>query len=193
MENNLYKLILKRRSIRLFKQKKVPLSIIKKIINAARLAPSCANLQFIEYLVIDDLRLKEEVFSTLRFGYYVYPKRVPQDNFKPNFYIIVLINKNKSKEPNLRDIGLALENILLSLVSFNLGGCIIQNIDKEKLYKILDLKDNYQIDCVVACGYAAEKPKLETKSDDVKYWVDRKNILHVPKRPLKDIFHYNKI
>ena len=193
MVNNLYKLILKRRSIRLFKQKKVPLNIIKKVINAARLAPSSANLQFIEYLIIDKKDLKDKIFSTLRFGYYVYPKRVPQDNFKPNFYIIVLINKKRSKEPNLRDIGLALENILLSLLSFNLGGCIIQNIDKERLYKILNLKKEYEIDCVVACGWPAEKPKLETKSKDVKYWVDKKNVLHVPKRPLKEIFHYNKI
>ena len=62
MRESLYSLILKRRSIRLFKQKKVPKTTIQKVINAARVAPSAANLQFLEYLVVTDKKIHESNF-----------------------------------------------------------------------------------------------------------------------------------
>lgn len=192
-KNDLYKLIIRRRSVRLFKQKNIPLTTIKKIINAARLAPSAANLQFIEYLVINAKELKDVVFKALRWAAYIAPKRNPPANKGPVCYVIILINKEKTKEPNARDIGAAAENILLSLISFHLSGCWLQNIDKQLLQDILQVPPKYIIDSVVAVGYPAESPKLETSSTEIKYWLDENNRLHVPKRPLEDIFHYNAI
>jgi nitroreductase len=189
----LYNLIIRRRTIRLFRQREVPLRIIKKVINSARLAPSAANLQFLEYLIIQANDLREKVFPALRWGGYVAPKRNPPPNNLPAVYIIILINKERTQEPNIRDIGAACENILLSLLAFGLGGCWLQNIDKQVLTCILHLPARYEIDSLIAAGYPAESPKLETDSDDIKYWLDDKNRLHVPKRPLKDIFHYNYI
>jgi len=192
-QNNLFNLILERRSIRLFKQKKVSLDIIKKIIDSARLAPSAANLQFIDYLVVDKLELKEKLFECLRFAAYISPGRNPPKGKRPAFYIILLINKDRAREPNLRDIGASAENILISLLAFNLGGCWLQNIDKEKLKNILNLNEKYAIDSLIAAGFPAESPKLETDSVNIKYWLDRNNRLHVPKRPLSDVLHLNKI
>ena len=51
--NETYRLILKRRSIRKFKPYAVSRRYINKIVNAARLAPSAANLQPLEFIVID--------------------------------------------------------------------------------------------------------------------------------------------
>lgn len=42
---NLYETIIKRRSIRRFKDMPVPYEVLEKCVNAARLAPSAANLQ----------------------------------------------------------------------------------------------------------------------------------------------------
>ena len=190
IKSNLYSLIIKRRTVRLFKDKKVPLRIIKKIINAARCAPSAANLQFLEYLVITDENLKEKIFPHLRWAGYIYPKRVPSPCARPSFYIVVLINKTRTKKPDLRDVGAACQNILLALVSFNLGGCWIGALNKKALRKILKIPSIYKIDSIIACGYPKESPVLEEK-DEVKYWLDEKNVLHVPKRPLEKIFHLN--
>lgn len=187
----LYKLILKRRTVRLFRQREVPLSIVKKVINSARLAPSAANLQFLEYLVIQDKDLRAKVFPTLRWAGYVAPDRNPPPERMPTLYILILINKERTKEPNARDIGAACENILLSLLVFGLGGCWLQNIDKGALSAIVHLPKRYELDSLIAAGYPAEFPKLETDSENIKYWLDDKNRLHVPKRPLDDVFHYN--
>ncbi|MEM7817031.1 MAG: nitroreductase family protein [Candidatus Aenigmatarchaeota archaeon] len=194
MKNNfLYNLIIKRRSIRLFKQKEVPYPLIIKLVNSARLAPSAANSQFLEYLVINKKNLRDLVFPHLHWASYVAPKRNPSLNQRPTLYILILINKEKSLNPNLRDIGAAAENILLSLENFGLGGCWLQNIEKEALVNILKIPKNYELDSIIACGYPLESPKLEISSTNIKYWIDKNNRLHVPKRPLREILHYNRI
>jgi len=191
--NKLYELIERRRSIRFFKQKEVSLSIIKKAVDCARVAPSAANLQFLEYLVVNRKDIKEKVFGCLCFAAYIVPKRNPSPKQQPNFYIVLLINKERSQAPNLRDIGASAQNIILSLLSFGVGSCWVQNIDKDSLNRIFDVGQTYEIDSVIAAGFPDEAPKLEADSKNIKYWLDNKNQLHVPKRPLKDVWHYNKV
>lgn len=190
-KNSLYRTILKRRTVRLFKKERISFNTIKKIIDAARLAPSAANLQFLEYLIVDKKDLKEKIFSATKWGGYVYPHRVPSSDKRPYLYIAVLINKKKSRKPDLRDVGAAVQNILLSLACFGLAGCWIASINKRSLRSILGVPDKYKIDSVVACGAPLEAPILEESYYTVRYWLDKDDQLHVPKRPLKEIMHYN--
>ena len=192
MRDNLYKLIIRRRTVRLFKQRKIPLKIIKKVINAARIAPSAANLQFLEYLVITKDSLRDKIFPHTRWGGYVWPKRVPPVDKRPTLYVVILINKTKATKPDIRDVGAAAENILLSLLSFGLGSCWIASLNRRMLRKILKIPVQYRIDSVIAAGLPAESPKLET-AHRIKYWLDRKGCLHVPKRPLYRIIHFNRL
>jgi len=185
--DKLYKLIASRRSIRFFKQKEVSLTVIKKAVNCARLAPSAANLQFLEYIVVKRKDIRDKVFGCLCFAAYIVPKRNPPPGKQPNFYIILLINKERSKALNLRDIGASAQNIMLSLLSFGVGSCWLQNIDKGNLNKVLNIGQRYEIDSVIAAGFPGENPKLETDSKNIKYWLDKKNRLHVPKRPLSEV------
>ena len=46
-----YDAILSRRSIRKFKQKSISIELLKKFVNGARLAPSAANLQPLEFII----------------------------------------------------------------------------------------------------------------------------------------------
>jgi nitroreductase len=187
MRNKLYDLICERRTVRLFKQKEIPSPVIRKVINAGRVAPSAANLQFIEYLIVKDKDLRNKIFPHTLWAGYIRPARTPYVNQQPTFYIFILSNKEKSKKPDLRDVGAAAENILLSLTSFGLGGCWIASLNRKELRKILKIPAKYNIDSLIAAGVPAEFPKLETKSGDVKYWLDKNNRFHVPKRPLNDI------
>jgi len=188
-----YDLLIKRRTIRLFKQKKVPLSIVKKAVNAARLAPSAANLQFLEYLVVTDKKLREKVFPCTRWAGYVQPKRTPLAKEQPTVYVIILANKQKSQKCDLRDVGAAAQNMILAFLSYGVGSCWIAALDRKLLRKILNIPAKYEIDSLIAAGFPAEAPKLESDAKNIKYWLDKKNKLHVPKRPLGSIAHYNKI
>ena len=52
--NEIYKIIIKRRSIRRYQQKPIILDILIRFVNAARLAPSAANLQPLEFCIVND-------------------------------------------------------------------------------------------------------------------------------------------
>jgi nitroreductase len=63
-------------------------------------------------------------------------------------------------------------------------------IDREKIRTDFGIPAGYQIFGVLSLGYPAEQPAVETVTDGVKYWLDEQNRLHVPKRRLSDILHY---
>mgnify|MGYP001951441662 CR=1 FL=1 len=52
-----YEAAIKRRTIRRSKQTPISLEILKKIVNAGRLAASSANLQPIEFIIIEEVEL----------------------------------------------------------------------------------------------------------------------------------------
>jgi len=187
---DIYDVILSRRTIRRFKQKHIKLELLRKIINAARVAPSAANLQPLEYIVANKKELCDRIFETLGWAGYIKPKWSPAKNERPTAYIIILVRKDISKYYKW-DEGLSAENIMLTAESLNIGTCMILNVNREELRKILDIPDSFIISSVIALGYKAEISVIEDIKDSVKYWRDEEEVLHVPKRRLDDIMHIN--
>ena len=189
---NIYEATIKRRTIRRFKQKPIPFETLKKLVNAGRLAPSSANLQPIEHIVIDSSDLVEKVFETLKWAGYISPDGNPPPGEKPVAYIIVLANKKKSPCNCERDAAAAIENMILVAIEEGIGSCWLGSIDINKLTDILELPEHIKIDSVLALGYSNESPQIEEIKDSVKYWKDETGTLHVPKRKIDDILFYNK-
>lgn len=192
MKKGVYETIMKRRSTRRFRQLPISPKILNKLVNAARVAPSAGNLQPLEYIVVNDKRVLPEVFRTLKWARYIAPKGTPPEGEKPVAYIAVLVNEKIRDLRYAKDIGAAVENILLTALEEGIGGCCIDTIDKKKLRKILNVPDFLAIESVIALGYAAESPVAEKMTKSVKYWKDRSGTLHVPKRELKNILHRNR-
>ena len=191
-KNEVYNVILSRRSIRRFQQKRIPIGTLKKMVNTARLAPSAANLQPLEFFIVNKKDLCSKVFETLGWAGYIKPKWTPDVNERPTAYIIILV-KNPNKNPwYIRDASIAAAYITIAAESEGIGSCILCKIDKEKLQKNLDIPKDYIVDSVIALGYKAEHPVVEKLVDSVEYWRDEKGILHVPKRSLKDVVHINR-
>lgn len=187
-----YNTILLRRSIRRFQQKQITISILQKLINAGRVAPSGGNLQPIEYLIVNDEKLLPEIFATLKWTGYITLKGEPPAGKRPVAYIVVLINKKITSSNYERDVGAAVENILLAALEEDLGTCWIGTIDKAALSNVLNVPEHVIIDSVIALGYPDEAPVMEEMVDSIKYWKDENDVLHVPKRCLDDIMHINR-
>jgi nitroreductase len=81
---------------------------------------------------------------------------------------------------------------MLAAEAEQIGSCLLCNIDKEAIRKILNIPSMLHVDSVIALGYKAEHPVLEEREDTVKYWRDKNDVLHVPKRHLETILHINK-
>ena len=186
-----YEAIQSRRSIRRFKQKPIKTETLKKLVNAGRLAPSAANLQPVEYLVINDKSLCSEIFETITWAGYIQPPWRPDIDERPTAYIIMLI-RDKNNKFYTRDVSLASENIVLTAEEEGIGSCIICNIDREKIKKTLKIPETYLVDSLIALGYKKEKSVIEDMKNSVEYWRDKNQVLHVPKRKLEDVIHINK-
>jgi len=187
---NVYDAIESRRSIRRFQQKPIKLDVLKKLVNAGRLAPSAANLQPIQYFVVDNKKLCTQIFETIGWAGYIKPKWTPKENERPVAYII-LLSKDASKDWNIRDASLSSGNIVIASEGEGIGSCILLNIKKDEIRQILEIPESLQVDSVIALGYKAEKSIIEENSKEVKYWRDESQVLHVPKRKLEDIIHLN--
>lgn len=186
-----YELILTRRSIRQFRPDPVSRDILEKLVNSARLAPSGANLQPLEFVVVDDGRLKKELFTCLKWAIHIVPEGNPKPGCEPTAYVVILVNLDIRESGYEREVGAAVENMILTAWEKRVGSCWIANADTDTLKKMLKVPDNYKVDSVLALGYPAEEPKTEEMKDSFKYWKDSQGQLHVPKRRLADVLHFN--
>ena len=58
-----------RRSIRNFKDTKIPHEVIEKIVKEASFAPSWKNTQVVRYTIIEDAKIKEEIANSAVLGF----------------------------------------------------------------------------------------------------------------------------
>ena len=189
---SLYELILSRRSIRQFSQNPISKNILEKLINAARLAPSAANLQPLEFIAVDDENVRKNIFPCLRWAAYIAPRGNPEPGHEPASYVVVLVNTRIKKKGYEYDVGAAIENMILAAWEMGIGSCWLLSIDRDKIRRVLEVPGDYVIDSVLALGYPAERPVVENMKDSVKYWKDSQGQLHVPKRKFEHIIHFNK-
>ncbi|MBN1280542.1 MAG: nitroreductase family protein [Candidatus Thermoplasmatota archaeon] len=188
---NVYDAICSRRSIRRFTQQPIALDVLQRCVNAARVAPSGGNLQPLEYIVVTDPVVCASLFETLSWAAYLQPKWTPEDQKRPTAYIVILVRETKNPYYQ-RDVGLAAGNIMLTAEADGLGSCMLCNINKQKIQELLAVPTSRIVDSVIALGFKAEHPVVEERADVVKYWRDDYEALHVPKRPLTDVLHFNE-
>jgi nitroreductase len=185
-------IILSRRTVRRFKPIPVGRSLLEKLVNAGRLAPSAGNLQPLEFVAVDDAEVRREIFPCLRWAAYITPRGNPRPGQEPMAYIVPLVNLAVREKGFEYDVGAAMENMILAAKEEGLGSCWLLSVEREKLAEILNVPQGYRIDCVLALGYPAESPVSEEFKDSIKYWQDAEGVLHVPKRPLRSVFRINR-
>ena len=189
---NVYEAILIRRTIRRYQQKPIDEKISDKLINAARVAPSAANLQPCEYIIVNDKSIVDQIFPCLKWAGYIAPAGNPPEGERPMAYIVVLLNRTWRKEGGEVDAAAAIENILLTALEEDIASCWIGSVDRDKLRQILTVPDYCAIDSVVGLGYPNEQSVVEDSDNSIKYWKDDTGLFHVPKRKLETILHKNK-
>jgi len=195
---DVYDAVVKRRSIRVFRDEAVPYDILEKCVSAARLAPSAMNRQLCEYVIVDDEKALARVLdSALMWAGSPKPKEGWLPQGRPTAYIVSLINKKLAAEIGCGsrntdfDAALAMENMVLTAEGEGLGSCIMTGIDKERLRQALNIPPEYDIAMLLALGYPDEKVVVEESDGSVERWLDADGVRHVPKRKLKDIVHRN--
>lgn len=188
---SVYQATIQRRTIRRFKQKEIPETAILKWIESARMAPSAANIQPCEYIIVHKKDVADLIFPCLKWAGYIAPEGDPPAAARPVVYVIVLINQELDKGRGATDAAAAIQNLILAAWDEGVGSCWLGSVDRNQLKKIVILPDRYSIDSVIALGYPDETPVVETMQKSIRYWKDQDGTLHVPKRPLDQIVHMN--
>ena len=171
------KVIEKRKSIRKYKNKKVPKSILKQIIKDATKAPSSQNKQPWEFYVITDKKTRDKIAKILSKSLKIYKNKFNKLNKKLkkpaiNLYsnlgscqnIIFVYTGKNSKINDIMSISCAIENLMLSAANKGLGTCWIGTFKKfeKEINKLLKIK-NKKLVAGILIGYQNEKPLKRKK------------------------------
>jgi nitroreductase len=181
-------LIRKNRSYRRFNED-YPISqkTLKELIELARISASAANLQPLKFILSYDSEKNIKIFSQLSWAGYLEDWSGPEQGERPSAYIIIL-GDTKIKESFDCDHGIAAQSILLGATEKGLGGCMIGSIQKDNLMDELNIPERYEILLIIALGKPKEKVVIDDVEDgDIKYWRDKNDVHHVPKRTLEEL------
>lgn len=187
---SLLELITRTRTVRRYQEDKaISLDTLRGLVNLARLAQCGANRQAIRYYLVTNPELREQIFSTLGWAAYLKEWGGPAKGERPAAYIIQVEDE---AFPCLRpvDPGFAAQNLVLGAAEQGLGTCLIDNVKREELAKVLGLPQGWRVLYVVALGIPAETVEIRpvTPEHDIRYW--REGSCHcVPKRSLEDVIY----
>jgi nitroreductase len=180
---DVFEAIRTRRSIRAYEDKPVEEEKLRRVLEAARLAPSAGNRQPWRFIVVTDKKVKEELRSVKERMRPQPPRAPPRRPGGPLESAPVLIVGCALPDESFPrtdfwkiDVAIALQNLVLAAWEQGLGTCWIEVFhEEEEVKKVLGLPENARVVAMVALGYPAEKKDPVT---------DRK--------PLEEIVRYNR-
>ena len=157
--------ILSRRSIRKFTDQEVSDEQISALLKAAMSAPSAANMQPWDFVVIKDRKILDEI-----------PKfhKYTQMLLEANLAIVVCGNKLRATESKFwaQDCTAATQNILLAANSLGLGSvwCGLYPVEEfyQKIQELLEIPSEVFPVSLVAIGYPAEMKPPSDRFDEKK-------------------------
>jgi len=189
---NVFDLIMSRRTIRQFKPESIPRALLTDMMNAARMAPSAANRQPLEFIAVDDPEIRNRIFPCVKWAAYIAPEGDPKPGQEPTAYVVNLVDTEVRTSGFEWDLGASIENMILTALERGVGSCWMLSIDRDEIREILNIPRRFKIDSVLALGYPAEESVAEKMNgDSVIYWKDDQGVMHVPKRDLEKIAHFN--
>jgi len=145
----------------------------------------------LEFIVVTNKDICQKIFPCLKWAAYIAPEGNPRPGNEPVSYIVTLVNKNIKDNHYEWDVGAAVENMILTGWEHGIASCWLLSVERKEVRYLLKIPETYVIDSVLALGYPAEEPVEEIMRESIKYWKDKEGRLHVPKRKLKDILHFN--
>ena len=168
-----------RRSVRSYENRPVRDEDLAKILDALRWAPSWANTQCWEVVVVKDEAVKQNLQASLP------PKGNPAAKAMVQAPVVVaMCAKMKSSgffkdqastkfgEWMMYDLGLATQNLCLTAHDLGLGTVVVGLFDHEKAANALAVPPGYELVALIPMGYPAKEssaPKRREVTDFTHY------------------------
>ncbi len=143
---------------------------IDRILEAARLAPTWANLQGVHYIVVQKPENVKAIWRAINQS---------EKFIEAPLFIVGAISEESSGERGIKyypvDFGICFEHLILAATAEGLATCWIGYFNEKEIKQILKIPKKYKVLGITPLGYPV-KPKGEVR--------DRK--------PIEEIVHYEK-
>lgn len=165
---NFNELINKRYSVRAYKSDKVEDEKLQQVLNAACLAPTAANRQPIQFIVIRTTGREAELSRIYQREWFLKAPLVICACAVPSQAWSRMDNKNYSEV----DVTIAMDHLVLAATDLGLGTCWIAAFDPAAAREVLGLPNGVEPIAFTPLGYPADQPrpkKRKALSELVRY------------------------
>jgi nitroreductase len=154
-------LIQTRYSVRAYRSDPVEEDKLQRVLEAARLAPTAANRQPFQLIVIHTAGREEELGQIYQREWFTqapllicacgWPERAWVSKEGVNYLYV--------------DAAIVMDHLILAATDLGLGTCWVAAFDREKARQILGLPDDVTTIAMTPLGYPADRPKAKVRKD----------------------------
>jgi nitroreductase len=169
--NDFLDIIRQRRSVRKYENREIPEETLNQVLEAVRWAPSWANTQCWELIIVKDRGLREKVQGA-------FPQGNPGTKAVIDAPVLVaLCGKLKTSgfykdvvttkfgDWFMFDLGLAAQNLCLAAHALGLGTVMLGMFDHGKVRETLSVPEGYEVVALIPMGYPAKTPTAPNRKE----------------------------
>ena len=158
---NVHQAIKIRRSVRDYKAESFPEEKLKKVLEAARLAPSAHNEQEWKFIVVKNAEQRKKLVKAALNQEFI--------GEAPVVIVAVALEPEEvlsSGVPNYAvDLAIAIDHMTLVAVEEGLGTCWVGAFSQEEVKKVLGIPEKYKVVVLLPLGFPADKPQPKSRKN----------------------------
>ncbi|MEM2865914.1 MAG: nitroreductase family protein [Candidatus Hadarchaeales archaeon] len=151
---DVYSAIRERRSVRAYRPDPVPEEALRRMLEAARLAPSAKNLQPWKLVVVRDPERRKKLAEAAHGQSFVAEA--------PVVIAAVALDPERVMRCGVPsyavDVAIVVDHLTLAAVQEGLGTCWIGSFSQEEARKVLGVPEKYMVVALLPVGYPADEP-----------------------------------
>lgn len=178
---DIFEAIRTRRSVRRFTDRRVEDEKVLAILDAARMAPSWANMQCWRFVVVRDASARKQISDLSYVESFFAPRGYKANPAKKGIaeapvVIIVCADPKMSgilwdQAYYMTDVGIAAQNMMLAAHALELGTVFVGVFDEQRLRELLSIPPEIRIVGVFPVGYPLEPGKAGPPRHELKQFV----------------------
>ncbi len=152
-----------RRSVRKYRPDTIPADVLRRVLEAARLAPSGKNLQPWRFILVKEESMKRKLAdASVRQSFIAQaPLVIVACGFPDNCYSR-MGNYMKSWPV---DVAIAIEHLMLQAQEEGLGTCWIGAFEEKEVKSLLNIPDDVRVLALTPLGYPDDIPASRGRKD----------------------------
>ena len=159
----------KRYSVRAYQAKPIEDGELQEVLEAARIAPTAANRQPFQLIVISTKRREGELLRIYNKPWFV---QAPVIICACSIQSESWVRQNGKKYCDV-DVAIAMDHLILAATDLGLGTCWVGAFNPEEAKKVLNLADDLEPVVFTPLGYPNDKLNIKTR------------------RPMEELVYYN--